>query len=158
VNQEVYRGHVDSHKGDCHRRWNALDPTMDHPLSCSGDEEQVAKQTQKEFQLSDEVIHIKDSCDVTVHTTDNKAAINLQAALQAAISIVLNIAIADNQKAEEIQQELFQSSKIKQITNQKTIVENSRNITVETTDNQVAVNLQILLQLLLALMVNLDIL
>lgn len=158
MNQEVYRGNIESNKGDCKRRWNALDPTMDHPLHCSEDAEHVANQSQKEFQLSDEIIHIKDSCDVTVHTTDNKAAINLQAALQAAISIVLNIAIADNKKAEEIQQELFQTSRIKQITNQKTIVENSRNITIETTDNQIAVNLQILLQLLLALMVNLDIL
>ncbi|MED2016218.1 spore coat protein [Bacillus wiedmannii] len=109
-------------------------------------------------QVSEEYIEIVDSADVQVTTTDTKAALSIQAALQAAIVVVVSISIADSEKADKITQELFQKSSIKQINRQKTFIKNSRNVTVTTTDTDIAVNVQILLQILLALLVKLNIL
>ncbi len=61
-------------------------------------------------------------------------------------------------KADRVAQELFQKSSIKQINKQETVIRNSRNVTVTTTDTDIAVNVQILLQILLALLVKLNIL
>ncbi|MCT8138196.1 spore coat protein [Anaerobacillus sp. CMMVII] len=153
MNQEVFRS-----KGK-KSNWSALD-CKPHPLCPpkQEDETQAADQVNKTLQLSEEYIIIKDSCDVTVSTTDTKAAVSLQASLQAVIAIIISISIADSSKAEKITQELLQSSKIKQVTYQKTIIENSKDVDVTTTDTQVAVNIQILLQLLVALIARLDIL
>ncbi|PER52718.1 spore coat protein [Bacillus thuringiensis] len=117
-----------------------------------------AIQTDEIDQVSEEYIEIVDSADVQVTTTDTKAAISIQAALQAAIVVVVSISIADSKKADKITQELFQKSSIKQINRQKTFIKNSRNVTVTTTDTDIAVNIQILLQILLALLVKLNIL
>ena len=48
-----------------------------------------------------------------------KAALSIQAALQATIVVVVSISIADSEKADKITQELFQKSSIKQINRQK---------------------------------------
>ncbi|WP_096201082.1 spore coat protein [Bacillus sp. FJAT-45350] len=120
--------------------------------------EQSAEHFNKEIQLSDELIHIKDSCDIAVNTTDTKAALSLQASLQAAIAIVISISVASSEKAEQITQDLLQSSKIRQETYQKIVIENSQKVDITTTDTQVALNIQVLLQILLALLVKLDIL
>nr|WP_309101280.1 spore coat protein [Fredinandcohnia onubensis] len=157
MNQETFK--FNTHDKEKDRRWSALDPTSSHP--CFKDDDDILQEATQKFsnlQLSEELIFIKDSCDVTVNTTDNKAAISLQAALQAAIVVLINISIADNTKAEQVTQELLQSAKINQITRQKTVIENSRNVDVKTTDNQIAINIQLLLQILLALLVQIDIL
>ncbi|KXZ01096.1 spore coat protein [Bacillus cereus] len=117
-----------------------------------------AIQTDEIDQVSEEYIEIVDSADVQVTTTDTKAALSIQAALQAAIVVVVSISIADSEKADKITQELFQKSSIKQINKQETVIRNSRNVTVTTTDTDIAVNVQILLQILLALLVKLNIL
>ncbi|ADU28581.1 spore coat protein [Evansella cellulosilytica] len=153
MNQEVYRS-TDSKD----KKWNALDPISKHPLCDTQDETQDAANKNKTLQLNEEYILIKDSCDVTVNSTDTKAAVNLQIGLQAAIAVLISISVASSETAEKLTQELLQSSKVKQISRQQTIVENSRNVDVSTTDTQAAVNIQILLQLLLALAVKLDIL
>ncbi|MGG5253677.1 spore coat protein [Neobacillus sp. SM06] len=143
------------------RRWSALDPEREHPMAefCANHAPtEQANQTQVMNQLSQEWILIKDSCDVTVNTTDTKAALSLQAALQAAILVVVRLSIADGQMAEQITQELLQSSQVQQVTLQKTIIENSKNVNVTTTDTQIALNIQVLLQLLLALVVELEVL
>lgn len=151
-----------SEEESCHqpKRWSALDPNACHPLEDAEEEQedisQNAVQFNKTLQYSEEYIIIKDSCDVNVSTTDTKAAVSLQGALQAAIALVINISVDDNDLAERVTQDLLQAAKTKQVTFQKTVVENSRNIDVTTTDTQVAVNIQILLQLLLALIVRLD--
>ena len=95
---------------------------------------------------------------IEVTTTDTKAALSIQAALQAAIVVIISISIADSEKADRVAQELFQKSSIKQINKQETVIRNSRNVTVTTTDTDIAVNVQILLQILLALLVKLNIL
>lgn len=145
------------------KRWSALDSDDRHPLSafCRNEDnniDQRAVQGNSEFQLSEELIFIKDSCDVKVTSVDLKAALSLQAAIQAAIAVIISISIADGQDSSSITQELLQTSKISQITRQKTIVENSRDIEIKTTDAQIAINIQLLLQLLLAIIVEVDVL
>ncbi|MBT2645730.1 spore coat protein [Bacillus sp. ISL-34] len=162
MNQNVYRSNCNTHE-DSERSWSALDSASRHPLSgfCNDDDTRInqeAIQDNNQVQLSEELIYIKDSCNVNVTSTDVKAALSLQAALQAAIAVIVSISIADSDNAEKITQELIQSSNVKQITRQKTIVENSRDIDITTTDAQIALNIQLLLQLLLALIVEIDIL
>lgn len=162
MNQNVYRSNCNTHEGS-DRSWSALDSDSNHPLTgfCGNDDTQIdqeAKQDNSQLQLSEELIYIKDSCNVNITSTDVKAALSLQAALQAAIAVIVSISIADADNADRITQELIQSSNVKQITRQKTIVENSRDIEVTTTDAQIALNIQLLLQLLLALIVEIDIL
>ena len=152
MNQDVY---YSSKKEES--RWSALDPKACHPTD-DADVEQVAGQVDKTLQFSEEYIFIKDSCDVTVSSTDTKAAVSLQASLQAAIALVISISVASADQAEQITQELLQSTKTKQMNYQKTVIENSRNVQVTTTDTQIGVNIQLLLQILLALLVNLDVL
>lgn len=120
--------------------------------------EQMAEQINKDIQISEELIHIIDSCDVTVSSTDTKAALSLQASLQAAIALIINISVADSARAERITQDLLQTTKTKQQTLQKIVVENSQGVHVTTTDTQIALNIQVLLQLLIALIAKLDIL
>ncbi|MEP9407361.1 spore coat protein [Peribacillus frigoritolerans] len=162
MNQNVYRSNCNTHD-DSERSWSALDSASRHPLSgfCNDDDtkiDQDARQDNNQVQLSEELIYIKDSCNVNITSTDVKAALSLQAALQAAIAVIVSISIADADNAEKITQQLIQSSNVKQITRQKTIVENSRDIDITTTDAQIALNIQLLLQLLLALIVEIDIL
>lgn len=162
MNQNVYRSNCNTHE-DSERSWSALDSASRHPLSgfCNDEDTRInqeAIQENNQVQLSEELIYIKDSCNVNVTSTDVKAALSLQAALQAAIAVIVSISIADADNAERITQELIQSSNVKQITRQKTIVENSRDIDITTTDAQIALNIQLLLQLLLALIVEIDIL
>nr|WP_172685264.1 spore coat protein [Bacillaceae bacterium JMAK1] len=139
--------------------WSALyDNASNHPcFNNDGDISQGAAQTNKTLQIDEDFILIKDSCDVEIHTTDTKAAVNLQAALQLALVLVISITVGDS-FAEEITEELIQSSKVKQKSVSKTIIENSRGVDITATDTQVSINIQILLQLLIAILVIVDIL
>ncbi|MDA2544635.1 spore coat protein [Bacillus cereus] len=148
---ELKREDCDPKKEDC-------ESLNDYSFSKNANFLEEAIQTDEIDQISEEYIEIVDSADVQVTTTDTKAALSIQAALQAAIVVVVSISIADSEKADKITQELFQKSAIKQINRQKTFIKNSRNVTVTTTDTDIAVNIQILLQILLALLVKLNIL
>ncbi|SES23605.1 spore coat protein X [Gracilibacillus ureilyticus] len=139
------------------KKWNALDPSMCHPFDHSTDN-QEGRQEIKSLQESYESIIIKDSCDVEVSTTDTQAALNVQVGLQAAIALVISISIADSDKADRVTQDLYEKIKSSQVNKQQTYVENSRGVKVTTTDTDVAVNAQVLLQVLLALIARLDIL
>ena len=119
--------------------------------------EQEAKQISKETQKIEELVVVRDSCDVTVVITDKQFALSIQAALQAAIVVILQIHFGCTDKATDISQELFQLSKIKQITKQKFFVSHSKNVYIESTDQQAAANVQILVQLLLAIVAKLGI-
>ncbi|MGN4602345.1 spore coat protein [Bacillus cereus group sp. MYBK81-2] len=145
-------------KEDCEPKKEDCEPLNYYSFSKNTNFLEEAIQTDKIDQISEEYIEIVDSADVQVTTTDTKAALSIQAALQAAIVVVVSISIADSEKADKITQELFQKSAIKQINRQKTFIKNSRNVTVTTTDTDIAVNIQILLQILLALLVKLNIL
>jgi len=71
--------------------------------------------------------------------------------------VILTISLGSSTEADKVAQELFQKSSIKQINKQRTIVKNSRNVKVTTTDTDIAANIQILIQLLVALLIKLDI-
>ncbi|MGM2687412.1 spore coat protein [Bacillus cereus group sp. BceL004] len=145
-------------KEDCEPKKEDCEPLNSYSYSKNANFLEEAIQTDEIDQVSEEYIEIVDSADVQVTTTDTKAALSIQAALQAAIVVVVSISIADSEKADKITQELFQKSSIKQINRQKTFIKNSKNVTVTTTDTDIAVNIQILLQILLALLVKLNIL
>ncbi|PEV40263.1 spore coat protein [Bacillus thuringiensis] len=145
-------------KEDCEPKKEDCESLNYYSFSKNANFLEEAIQTDEINQISEEYIEIVDSADVQVTTTDTKAALSIQAALQAAIAVVVSISIADSEKADKITQELFQKSAIKQINRQKTFIKNSRNVTVTTTDTDIAVNIQILLQILLALLVKLNIL
>ncbi|WP_232361892.1 spore coat protein, partial [Bacillus thuringiensis] len=166
-NRDSERKKVDSEpiKKDCEPKKQVSEPinqdsesVNSYSYSKNANFLEEAIQTDEIDQVSEEYIEIVDSADVQVTTTDTKAALSIQAALQAAIVVVVSISIADSEKADKITQELFQKSSIKQINRQKTFIKNSRNVTVTTTDTDIAVNIQILLQILLALLVKLNIL
>lgn len=122
------------------------------------DVEQEAIQYQYTEQDSDELIWIKDSCNIKVHTTDTQAAVSLQVALQLAIALVISITIGDSDQGQFVAQQLIQEMGTEQSNTQKIIINNSKDVNVTTTDTDVAVNVQALLQVLVALVAELDIL
>lgn len=141
--------------------WSALDPTSEHPLNSSRRNSNTganAELLSDINQRSNELIVIRDSSNVTVSTTDTQIAVSLQAALQVAIAIVINISIADASRAERVTAELLEKANIRQSNRQRLIIVNSRDVEVTTVDTDVAISLQLLLQILLALIVELDIL
>lgn len=146
---------IDITERRCHRSWNALDPSSSHPLS---NETQDLTGTIETIQQSFEQIIVIDSADVEIVTTDTQAALSVQVALQAAIALVISISIADSQKAERITQDLLGRLRSTQVNRQQTYVENSRGVRITTTDTDLVVNIQLLLQVLIALLVRIDIL
>lgn len=138
------------------KKWYALSDCA-HPMD-EAKVDQNFDQVNSTTQSTDELIAIKDSCDVNVHTTTTDAAVNVQVAIQVAIAIIVEISIADSEDAEDVKQDLLQLTKIKQCSNQRTIIENSRDVEVTTTDTNLAVSAQIAIQVLVALLVALDIL
>ncbi|MBM7604038.1 spore coat protein X [Metabacillus crassostreae] len=156
--------------------WVALDRNSCHPTDCYSKDEvaavgnnvnffnddatvsQSADQVNETDQISSETIIVRDSCDITVNSTDTQVAVSLQVALQVAIALVINLTIADSNRAEQVTQQLLQQTDTTQLNKQKLIIENSRDVNVTTTDTDVAISLQVLLQILIALVVNIDIL
>ena len=140
---------------DDYKRWSALDPRSAHPLdNDTNNLDGVIENIQQSF----EQIIVVDSADVEVTTTDTQVALSLQVALQATIALIISISIADSARAEKLTQDLLARVKTQQINRQQTIIENSRGVRITTTDTDAAVNVQLLLQILIALVVRLDIL
>lgn len=139
------------------KKWRALD----HCDTGKGNEADVTQEADQKLitkQQSFEWIIIKDSECIDVHTTDTQAAISLQLGLQAAIAAVISIAIGDSDKGKAVVNEIKQVIKTKQRNTQKTIIEGSKHVEVKTTDTDIAVNIQALLQILVTLVAKLDIL
>jgi len=135
-------------------RWSALDDCKCKHENTTQDAVQVSDTVQ----VSEEFIHIKDSCNIDIKSTDTQVAVSLQAAIQVAIALVINLTIADSSRAEQVTQDLLQNSVIRQANKQKVFIENSRDVTITTSDTDVAISLQVLIQILLALLVSIDIL
>ncbi|MDP4162636.1 MAG: spore coat protein [Bacillota bacterium] len=138
-------------------KWRALDHCNEKGKN-QADVMQEADQVVKTEQDSFEWIIIKDSECVDVHTTDTQVALSLQAAIQAAIAIVITITIGDSEKGKNVAQDLKQFFKTKQRNSQKTVIQGSKDVKVTTTDTQVAVNIQAMLQILVAIVAKLDVL
>ncbi|WP_071392929.1 spore coat protein [Bacillus tuaregi] len=148
---------VDLTKRRKNHTWNALDPSSCHPMD-NGDLVNDLSGTIETIQQSFEQIVVIDSADVEVTTTDTKAAVSLQAALQATIALIISISVADSAKAEKITQDLIGKLKTTQVNRQQTYIENSRGVRIHTTDTDLVVNIQLLIQVLIALLAKIDIL
>ncbi|MCZ8540394.1 spore coat protein [Psychrobacillus psychrodurans] len=136
-------------------RWRALDYCDNNNNAVDPQEsDQDAEIEQNSF----EVIIIRDSEGVSVNTTDTQVAVSLQIAIQAAIVAVIIATIGDSEQSRAVVQDIKQFTKSRQRNTQRTIVEGSRNVTVTTTDIDVAVNIQASLQILVAIIAKLDIL
>ncbi|MDN4493541.1 spore coat protein [Ureibacillus aquaedulcis] len=140
------------------KKWRALDHCDDHCRNNDADVEQDAVQKQVTKQISDEWIIVRDSECVEVTTTDTQIALSLQLAIQAAIVAVISITIGDNEQGKNVAQDLKQFMKTKQSNRQKTIIEGSKNVKVKTTDTDISVNIQALLQILVTVVAKLDVL
>ncbi|MFJ5760962.1 spore coat protein [Neobacillus sp. NPDC093182] len=138
------------------KKWKALDSCDDKGKAA--DVMQEADQFVSNKQQSFEWIIIKDSEGIDVQTTDTQVAISLQAAIQVAIAIVISITLGDTEKGKAVVQDLKQLFKNKQKNSQKTVIQGSKHIKVVTTDTQVAVNIQALLQILVTIVAKLDVL
>ncbi|KZZ83683.1 spore coat protein [Bacillus sp. SJS] len=124
-------------------------------------DEAVSQDTEQNttlFQLSDEGIYVKNSDYVTIETTDTQLALSIQAAIQVAIALAINLTIADSARAEQVTQQLLNNTVIQQTKKQRIIVLNSENVTVRSTNTDLAISLQLLIQILLALLLQIDIL
>nr|WP_106781300.1 spore coat protein [Lysinibacillus timonensis] len=139
------------------KKWRALDHCHDNSNN-NADVAQENAQVAKVKQESYEWIIVRDSEDVKVHTTDTQVALSLQLAIQAALAAVISITIGDNDQGNAVSQDLRQFMKTKQRNSQKTIIEGSKCVTVNTNDTDIAVNIQAMLQILLAFVGKLDVL
>jgi spore coat protein X len=140
------------------KKWRALDHCNINSKEESSDVDENAKQKVANLQQSIEWIIVKDSEMIDIQTTDTQAAVSLQLAVQAAIVAVISIAVGDTIQAEAITQELKQYIYTKQANKQKLVIHNSKNVQVTTTDTDIVVNIEALLQILVAILVKLDIL
>ena len=119
---------------------------------------QAADQFSQIDQESDELIFIKNSYNCCVESTDTQAAVSLQVGLQLAIALVLRITIFDSNEGAAVSEELLQAFTSQQSNTQKVIIENSKDVKVTTTDTDLSVNIQALLQVLVTLVATLDVL
>lgn len=109
-------------------------------------------------QESAELIWVKESCNITVRTTDTQVGVSLQAALQLAIALVLNISIADGATRDAVSQELTQHFSMGQRNKQKIYIYNTKDAVVTTRDTDLALNIQLMLQVLVAILLLVEIL
>ncbi|OES45356.1 spore coat protein [Domibacillus iocasae] len=140
------------------KKWRALDHCDNNSNRNDADVLQAADQSAATEQESFEWIIVRDSEDVEVQTTDTQAAVSLQLGIQVAIAVVISITIGDTDQSKAVVQDLKQFMRTKQQNTQKTVIEGSKHVKVATTDTDVAVNIQALLQILLAIVAKLDIL
>jgi spore coat protein X len=126
--------------------------TLDAILSQYGDQFSFTNQD------SDELIFIKDSCMIDVHTTDTQASISLQVGLQLALALIVSITIGDTDRSKAVTQDIFQKVLAQQTNEQKIVIDNSKDVSITTTDTDISLNIQALLQVLVALVVRLDVL
>ncbi|WP_277714563.1 spore coat protein [Bacillus atrophaeus] len=138
--------------------WVALDPDCDHPREikeekkCDGcccnfngfgfnndafvDQDSIQANFNK--QLSDEIIIIRDSCDVNVTSVDTQTLNQLLTLTSTFTVTILSLAINDEILAELVSQDLLQLVANKQVNRQKLLIENSRCVNVTTLDQDVA--------------------
>lgn len=145
---------------------NCCDKCGKHNCGCSFDSlfdsdalvTQDGRVVSKVFQGSEEIVIIRDSCNVNYTSTDTQVAVTLQVALQTAIVTIIQLAIADENQAELVTQSLLEKSAIKNTNRQKVLIEGSQDVTMTTVDTDVAISIQVLIQILVAVITQIDIL
>ncbi|MCO4851274.1 spore coat protein [Bacillus vallismortis] len=148
--------------------WVALDPDCDHPREikeekkCDGccnlknfgfndafvDQDSIQAHLNK--QISEEMIIIRDSCDVNVQSVDTQAVTSVFVSINALVVIVTLAVITDETLAELVAQDLLQLTENKQINKQKVLIDNSRCVNVSTLDQDTATLVTVLVNALVA--------
>ncbi|MCD7035000.1 spore coat protein [Metabacillus sp. GX 13764] len=123
-----------------------------------GQVSETAVQAEETIQDAEEYIYIKDSSNITIVTTNVEAALSLQAAIQTAIALAINLSIADSERAEKVTEQLLQSIFTRQIQKRKLIIINSHDVSITSLQTDAALSLQLMIQILLALLVQIGIL
>jgi spore coat protein X len=148
--QDCEREHCEQECCKKHRNGSNMDsfsPTVD----------QFAAQLDETNQGIYECLVIKDSVNVNVSRTATQASLNVQAALQLALTLVLSMSIDSSETADKVSEELLEATYVHQNRISTINVENSANINVISTSTDISANVQLLLQVLLALVAKLDI-
>ncbi|KLV28992.1 spore coat protein [Priestia megaterium] len=135
------------------QKWRALDhcKTGTHGAAIDQDADAVSSIEQESF----EWIIVKDSECVEVNTTDAQVAIQLQVAIQVAIAAVVAILTSNVNEGEIVAEEMTALLGTRQRNNQKTVIEGSINVKVKTTDVDIAANIQVAVQVLIAIFISL---
>ena len=107
-------------------------------------------------QSQNETLFIANSSDVLVITAQIQAAVSVQVAIQLAIALVLSIVIFDEPQSKAIYEELMQLTSTTQSMRQQTGIVDSHDVLVINVDLEASVQIQILLQILLALVVEFE--
>ncbi|MCO8147552.1 spore coat protein [Bacillus subtilis] len=158
--------------------WVALDPDCDHPREikeekkCDGccnlkgfgfndnnafiDQDSI--QAHLNRQISEEMIVIRDSCDVNVQSVDQQAISSVFVAINALVVVAITATIADEALAELVAQDVLQLTESKQLNRQKILIDNSRCVNVTTLDQDAATLVSILINALVAIFVAVNIL
>ncbi|MCG0050094.1 MULTISPECIES: spore coat protein [Priestia] len=136
------------------QKWRALDhcTTKTHNGAVINQEADAVSSVEQE---SFEWIIVKDSEGVTVNTTDAQVAIQLQVAIQVAIAAVVAILTSNVNQGEIVAEEMTALLGTRQRNSQKTVIEGSINVTVNTTDVDFAANIQVAIQVLIAIFISL---
>ncbi|RXF79826.1 spore coat protein [Bacillus subtilis] len=139
--------------------WVALDPDCEHPREIKEEKkcdgcchfngngfgfnndafiDQDAIQANLNKQISDEIIIIRDSCDVNVTSVDTQTVNQLLTLVSTFAVVTTTLVIDDAVLAELVSQDLLQLVANKQVNRQKLLIENSRCVNVTTIDQDVA--------------------
>ncbi|KQU16203.1 spore coat protein [Bacillus sp. Leaf75] len=136
------------------QKWKALDHCKTGTHNGAVIDQEADKVSSIE-QESFEWIIVKDSECVEVKTTDAQVAAQLQVAIEVAIAAVVAILTSNVNQGEIVAQEMTALLGTRQRNSQKTVIEGSINVTVNTTDVDVAANIQVAIHVLIAIFISL---
>lgn len=149
--------------------WVALDPDCDHPREIKEEKkcdsccnlkgfgfndafvDQDVIQAHLNRQISEEMIVIRDSCDVNVQSIDQQALTSVFVSINALVVVVVLAVITDETLAELVAQDLLQLTESKQLNRQKILIDNSRCVNVTTLDQDAATLVTVLINALVAI-------
>ncbi|WP_206919611.1 spore coat protein [Alicyclobacillus suci] len=102
------------------------------------------------------IVIVRDSCDVEIVNQDLTAALNLQLTLQLALATILSLTVGENTANSIVEDIVSQLSDI-QRTRKVIHVENSQSVRVQLSSTEISFNIQVLLQLLLAIIAQVEV-
>ncbi|GLV14281.1 hypothetical protein Heshes_19650 [Alicyclobacillus hesperidum] len=102
-------------------------------------------------------IIVKDSANVEINSHDLQAALSLQAALELALAIVLSVSVADGNAASQVTEDLLARICTAQRIRRVIRVDNAYAVRVQVVATELAVQLQLLLQVLAAIVAKLEV-
>lgn len=137
-----------------------FDYDLDKEPYCPSEGDQIVEsvlQTEYSEQGTYVTVIVRDSAQVEILNSDFQAALSLQVTLQLALAIILSVAIADDAAYTRILNEIVDRIHEVQLTRRVIEIENSYNVQVQVVATELAFNLQLLLQLMLAIVAKLEV-